>query len=236
MSELNKLLEEMLHDQRERTHTTILCRIESYDPIEMKADLQPLVKEYYDKSGKGEYEHVELEPIKGASVSCIRAGEKHIIRPPYKEGDVVLAVCAERSIDEVIETGEISEQTGRRRHSLQDALVIGGVTTNPDPMPEEHADDLLIAKLDGDEIKTRIVLTDEEDSILIAKGDSGGYDASITIEENSNVDVFSKNDITAHAEGNVSVTADGNITIAASGTLTLTGNPIVCNGCSCPDA
>lgn len=229
MSELNKLLEEMLHDQRERTHTTILCRIESYDPIEMKADLQPLVKEYYDKSGKGEYEHVELEPIKGASVSCIRAGEKHIIRPPYKEGDVVLAVCAERSIDEVIETGEISEQTGRRRHSLQDALVIGGVTTQPDPMPDENTEDLLIAKVDGDTILTRIVLTDEEDSILIAKGNSGGYDASIIVEDNNDVNVFSKGNITAYSEQDIDIYAEGNIKIEAEGTVTIIGTEIHLN-------
>ncbi len=233
MSELNKLIEEFFHDQRERTHTTILCRIEKYDHVKMTADLQPLIKEYYDTTGKGEYEHKELEVIKNASVACIRAGERHIIRPPYKEGDVVLAVCAERSIDKVLETGEISEQIGKRRHSMQDALVIGGITIEPDPMPDEHAGDLLIAKTDGETIKTRIVLTDEVDSLVIAKGDSGGYDASVVINDNNDIDVFSKGKVNVESESEINITCDGNINITAAGTLTLTGNPIVCNGCTC---
>ncbi len=233
MSELNKLIEEFFHDQRERTHTAILARIEEYDHVEMTAKIQPLIKEKYDTSGEGDYEHKELEPINKASVACLRAGDRHLIRPPYKEGDIVLAICAERSIDNVIETGEISEQIGHRRHSLQDAIVIGGITIEPEPMPDEHAEDLLICKTDGEEIKTRIVFFDEEDSITIAKGPTGDYDASVEIKDNSDIDVFSKNDINIHAEGTVNITSEGDINIIAAGTLTLTGNPIVCTGCPC---
>ena len=235
MSELNRLIEEFFHDQRERTHTVLLCRIEKYDHEKMTADLQPLTKEYYDTTGEGDYEYKELEVIKEASVACLRAGERHLIRPPYKVGDTVLVACAERSIDNVIETGEISEQVGSRRHSLQDAIVIGGITIEPDPMPEEHGEDLLICKT-GSDIKTRIVLTDEDDSIIIAKGDSGGYDAVITIKDNNDVEVETKGNVKVDAEGNINITSDANINITATGTLTLTGNPIVCNGCSCPDA
>ncbi len=201
MSELNKLIEEFFHDQQERTHTTILARIEKYDHVEMKADIKPLVKEYYDTTGEAEYDHVELETIKNASVACLRAGEgKFIIRPPYKEGDIVLAVCSERSIDNVIETGEISEQVGSRRHSLQDALVIGGVTVEPDPMPDEHEDDLLICKT-GSDIKTRIVLFEDEDKVTVAKGDAGDYDAEVTLQANNDINVNSKNDIYIEADG-----------------------------------
>ncbi len=233
MSELNKLIEEFFHDQRERTHTTILARIEEYDHVTMTAKIQPLVKEKYDTTGKGDYEHKELEPINNAAVACLRAGDRHIIRPPYKEGDIVLAVCSERSIDNVIETGEISEQVGHRRHSLQDALVIGGITIEPEPMPDEHAADLLICKTDGEEIKTRMVLFDETDAITIAKGAAGDYDAIVTLKNNNSIDVKSKFNVNVHAENNVNITSAGNINITAAGTLTLTGNPIVCNGCSC---
>ncbi len=235
MSELNKLIEEFFHDQRERTHTTILAKIEKYDHVEMKADIKPLIKEHYDVSGKLDFEDVELETIYDASVACLRAGEKHLIRPPYKEGDVVLAVCADRSIDNVIETGEVSEQVGRRRHSLQDALVISGITVEPDPMPDEHEEDLLICKTEGQTIKTRMVFFDDEDKITIAKGDSGDYDAEVTIHDNNNIDVFTKGDINIHAEGTITILGDGIINITAAGALNLTGSPINCTGCPCAD-
>ena len=200
MSELNRLIEEMFHDQRERTHTVLLCRIEKYDHEKMTADLQPLTKEYYDTTGEGDYEYKELEVIKEASVACLRAGSRHLIRPPYKVGDTVLVACAERSIDNVIETGEISEQVGSRRHSLQDAIVIGGITIEPDPMPEEHGEDLLICKT-GSDILTRIVLHDEDDRITIAKGQTGNFDAHVTIEPNNDIYIESKGDIYIQATG-----------------------------------
>lgn len=192
MSELNRLIEEFFHDQRERTHTALLCRIEKYDPVSMTADLKPLVKEHYDVTGQSEYEHTELEEIKNASVACLRAGERHLIRPPYKVGDTVLAVCSERSIDNVIETGEVSEQVGSRRHSLQDALVIGGVTIEPDPMPGEHAEDLLICKTSGQNIDAKIVIKDD----------------------NSDIEIYTENDIYTHSEGDTYITADGIVYIS----------------------
>lgn len=207
MGELNRLIEEMFHDQRERTHTTMMCRIESYDFVNMRADITPLVKEYHDTTGESDFEWVELDTIQNAKVACLRAGERHLIRPPYKPGDVVLAVCAERSIDKVIETGEPSEQVGRRRHSYQDALVIAGITIVPDPMPDEHGADLLMCKTEprSQRILTRIVLVDEVDQITIAKGDSDGYnyDAFIKIYDDKNIQIFSQENVYIHAWKNI---------------------------------
>lgn len=121
-----------------RLHTAILATIIQYDPVLMQADLQPLLND----------PGFEYAPILHASVSCLRAGG-FIIRPPYQPGDIVVAVVIERGIDGVFATGEKADRVGARRHSLTDAVVVGGFTPRPRPLPEQHGEKLYIGTDDG---------------------------------------------------------------------------------------
>lgn len=138
MSEFEKFIDRNAERTVSRLHTAIIAEILSYDPVLMQADLQPLIQD----------PDFSYAPILHASVSCLRAGG-FIIRPPYRPGDIVVAVIIERGIDGVFTTGTKSAQIGLRKHSLTDAVVIGGFTTKPAPLPEQHGEDLIISTEDG---------------------------------------------------------------------------------------
>ena len=138
MSEFQKFMEERGNRDLSRLHTAILAKILSYDPVLMQADLQHLIRD----------PEFEYAPIGHASASCLRAGG-FIIRPPYQPGDIVVAVVIERGIDGVFATGEKADRVGARKHSLTDAVVVGGFTPRPRPLPEQHGEKLYIGTEDG---------------------------------------------------------------------------------------
>lgn len=138
MSEFQKYMEERGNRDLSRLHTAILAEVLTYDPALMQADLQPLIRD----------PEFEYAPIVRASVSCLRAGG-FIIRPPYQPGDIVVAVVIERGIDGVFATGEKADRVGARKHSLTDAVVVGGFTPRPRPLPEQHGEKLYIGTEDG---------------------------------------------------------------------------------------
>ena len=138
MSEFQKFMEERGNRDLSRLHTAILAEVLTYDPVLMQADLQPLIRD----------PEFEYAPIVHASVSCLRAGG-FIIRPPYQPGDIVVAVVIERGIDGVFATGEKADRVGARKHSLTDAVVVGGFTPRPRPLPEQHGEKLYIGTEDG---------------------------------------------------------------------------------------
>ncbi len=138
MSEFRKFMEERGNRAVSQLHTAILAEVLTYDPVLMQTDLQPLIQD----------PEFEYAPIVRASVSCLRAGG-FIIRPPYLPGDIVVAVIIERGIDGVFATGEKADRVGARKHSLTDAVVGGGFTPRPRPLPEQHGADLLISTENG---------------------------------------------------------------------------------------
>ncbi len=139
-----------------RLHTAILAEIIEFDPILMQADLQPLLND----------PGFEYAPIMHASVSCLRAGG-FVIRPPYRPGDIVVAVIIERGIDDVFATGAKSDRIGARKHSLTDAVVVAGFTPKPAPLPEEYGDELFIGTEDG---ANRITMDTEGNMTIFVQG------------------------------------------------------------------
>ena len=97
-------------------------------------------------------------------VSFIKAGP-FVIRPPYKKGDIVLVVFADEDIDNVLLSGSVSEPNSTRKHSLDDAIIVGGIMPFTQTLPNEHIEDLVIAK---DDFTTKIVV--KEDGEIIIQG------------------------------------------------------------------
>lgn len=152
MSEFRKFLAESGTRDFSRLHTAILAEILTYDPVLMQADLQPLIRD----------PDLEYAPIVHASVSSLRAGG-FVIRPPYQPGDIVVAVVIERGIDGVFATGGMADRVGARKHSLTDAIVVGGFTPRPRPLPEAHGADLLISTENG----VNKIVMDQEGNITV---------------------------------------------------------------------
>lgn len=141
-------------------NSCIVGRIEKFDGVTMKADVTPLVRV---KNAAGELEEVSM--LIEVPVSFVKAGP-FVIRPPYKQGDIVLVVFADSDIENVLLSGDTSNPNSTRSHSLDDAIVVGGIMPFTTRLPEEHLDDLIIAK---DDFTAKIVLS--EDGSIEIKSD-----------------------------------------------------------------
>ena len=137
----------------------MLGKIEKFDAVTMKAEVSPMVK-YKNKDGSIENRPLLIE----VPVSFIKAGP-FVIRPPYKKGDIVLVVFADEDIDNVLLSGGGSEPNSKRKHSLDDAIVVDGIMPFTQTLPNEHIEDLVIAK---DDFATKIVV--KEDGEIIIQG------------------------------------------------------------------
>lgn len=148
----NKFFNQLSQNLTGGINSCTLGKIETFDSTTMKANVIPLVKS----------EDGNKPMLIEVPVSFMRAGP-FLIRPPYKQGDIVLVVFADEDIDNVLISGTISEPNSTRKHSLDDAIIVGGVMPFTNTLPGEHGNDLVIAK---DDFETKLVI-EESGKILI---------------------------------------------------------------------
>ena len=134
-----------------------------------------------------------------------------IIRPGYKKGDIVQVLFNERALDKLLITGEPEDPKFKRKHSFDDAVVIGGLKTEQEQdLPAEEPESLYIANLDKKvklyinpdgtfriandqpDVMTQIVLNDgpadgDEDGNIIISKKSPNVDIELRVENNGNL-------------------------------------------------
>lgn len=129
MSEATRFFSNLMHQVAMNINTAMPCKVLSYNKEKRTAKIQPLfmVKEV----GR---EPEPLPPIDNVPVLFHRFefidlddGEKTVTRefvPVLRSGDVVLAVFAQRALDNVM-SGRIAYPGINRHHDLQDAIIVG---------------------------------------------------------------------------------------------------------------
>lgn len=153
MSEMIGFLDGLMGEFAADLNTAMPARIESYDSQKLKAVVSPLFKRKF----QGQDSAVSMPPIVEVPVSCLRAGG-FIIRPPYKKGDIVLLVFAQRALDNVIGTGKEADPEITRMHALDDAIVVGGLMPFTGSLPAGYDSDLVIGT---DDFKAKIVISSD---------------------------------------------------------------------------
>lgn len=133
-------------------NSCMMGKIEKFDGKTMKADVVPLVR---TKNKAGEIEEVSM--LIEVPVSFLKAGP-FLIRPPYKKGDIVLVIFADSDIENALLSGDISNPNSMRKHSLDDAIVVGSIMPFTTSLPGEHLDDFVIA---NENFTTKIVLKED---------------------------------------------------------------------------
>jgi len=112
-------------------NTCLVGHIERYNPVENKADIL-------------------LEPdsvlITEIPMGAIQT-QDFFIRIPYKKGDPVLVVFAQRDLDAFFH-GENATPTDRML-SIDDAIGVIGLNTFNEPLPAANPDKLVIGQKDG---------------------------------------------------------------------------------------
>lgn len=119
MTRLGQEIREFMLGLMADTHTALPATIEEFDEEDMRASVQLLRR---DEAG-------EARIIVEAPVMTIRAGGIAIV-PPYQRGDVVLLIFAESDLEGPLFDGDPRDPEFERRHSLDDAIVIGGLVAD----------------------------------------------------------------------------------------------------------
>lgn len=130
-------------------NTCSLCKIVSYDPATMKADVETI------PAG---------DLILSVPVSAPQTKD-FIIRVPYKPGNIGFVVYSQSQIDGAL-TGGIGEESDRQ-FAIDDAIFVGGINLFTETMDADHADDLIISKKD---FTSKIVMKSDGDVVIHTDG------------------------------------------------------------------
>jgi hypothetical protein len=104
----------------EELHTCLPGKIEKYDSATRKATITPLLKKKYLDGST-----LDLQPIPGVPVTFLGVGNSGL-RLPEEEyiGQNVILVFSERSIDNWVLNGKLSEPGNTNKFDLTDAIAI----------------------------------------------------------------------------------------------------------------
>jgi hypothetical protein len=145
---LAELISEALEIRLGDLHTCLPGRIESYDASKQEADVKPLIKRLL-ATAEGEELLEELPIIPDVPVQMPRGGG-FFASFPLQQGDHVLLIFSERSIDNFqAGDGIDSDPDDFRMHSLADAVAIPGWYPERKALPETHAENLVLGKEGG---------------------------------------------------------------------------------------
>jgi len=157
MSNSTKFFNAFQKSFQDDLHTALIAKIETFDPVKMKASIKPLNK----------VNNEELPIIPEVPVMMLKAGN-FFIRPPYQKGDIVYVIFAEHDIDNIMLTGKEESSNSQRKHSYDDAIVVGGIMPYTQSLTSDYNTDLVIAKSD---MTSKVILRDSGDIIIESAGD-----------------------------------------------------------------
>lgn len=146
MSEAVKFFDGILGEMAQGIHTCMLGQINKFDHKKMKAEVIPLHKRRLSNGQTIEYPLLLEVPV------AFFYANGFFIRPPYKKGDTVIVVFAESDIDRILLSASKEDPGTNRRHSLQDAIVIGSWLNYSDELPigDEDTNNMVIGHANSD--------------------------------------------------------------------------------------
>lgn len=103
--------------------------VQSFDPVQMVADVQPTINAVV-RTQAGRYEELRM-PLLGDCPVVFPGGGGVTLTFPINPGDEVLVVFASRCIDAWWQLGGIQGQAEIRMHDLSDGFVIPQVRSQP---------------------------------------------------------------------------------------------------------
>lgn len=173
-------------------HVGQLVEVISFDPQKMTVDVQPLSQVEMEGAA------ASLPPV--LQVPCLPCSfGRFILRPWHEPGDKGYIAHLDHDMDFVLMKGGLTPPNTKRSHSANDAVFIGGIKTDPDPMPAGiPSDSLVLCTKDGG---FYISLQDRLLRIVYKISQTGDIDVTGNVSINGNVSVT----------GDVSVTGSQNI-------------------------
>lgn len=145
---LEEVLRMAVHQRMVDVHTALPGRVEKYNAKEQKADIKPLLKRTVINEDGSEISE-SLPVVPDVPIMFPRAGG-FFITFPIEQGDFVLMVFCERSIDKFTAgLGSESDPVDLRMHDLSDAVAFPAFYPFAKSIKTASATDLVLGQ-DGD--------------------------------------------------------------------------------------
>ena len=183
-------------DAQERTlkrsvNVAALVSVVAFYPELMRVDVQPLSMHRVN----GKYQ--SQPPILAVPVVGTRGGG-FIVRPWVREGDVGLVVYVDHDIDGIVLNGQESAPDTERNHATSDAVYIGGIVIENDP------------------------ITGIEENAAVISTENGGVYMAITqdrIKMRGTLEIDGNVYAHGYINADSSIVASGNLTVSGNATL-----------------
>lgn len=141
------------------------AQVTAYDSSKQCVSVQPLIKDpFIDEEEKRQSEPLPI--ITGVPLLFLGGGGYRTTYP-VMEGDTVLLIHSDSSIDEWVTNGGVADPKDERRHSLSDAFAISGLRDFNNALGDAPIDRMSIGKDDGAQITIR------QDEIRIGSDSAG---------------------------------------------------------------
>lgn len=134
-------------------HTALPAKVDSYDADKQTVDATPQVQ-LYTREEDGTDVAKPLPRITKCPVVFPGAGGFRLTFP-IQQGDTVLLVFAESSIDLWLKNGDNADPKDDRRHHLSDAIALPGLNASTTPWSKASTSGLTIGKDGGPQIVFR---------------------------------------------------------------------------------
>jgi hypothetical protein len=186
---LAELLRAAMDDRQRNMHTALPGQVVSYDAATQTAAIELLIELSIPKRSGG-HGYEQLPVLHGVPIGHSRGGG-FVVHFPLVPGDHVWVMFAERSMDEVIGTGQRAKPRDLRMHDSSFAYAIAASSPSIKKKLEDMPDGALVIGREDDEARIRI--TDE------------------------GVFISASGDVSVAAGGTVSITADDGVVLSAGG-------------------
>jgi len=152
---LEELLRMAVTYHLEEVHTTLPGRIVKFDPVDQRAEVQPLIERLIETEDGGEICET-LPPITDVPVQYPRT-KKFVISFPLEPGDLVTLHFTERSIDKWLgsKDGDIINPDDFLRHDLSSAIAVPGVYPFSLPIKNFDNEAVTIGLQDGTIVRVK---------------------------------------------------------------------------------
>jgi hypothetical protein len=160
--------DQLIRNLQSELFTGVPAQVVAYDPVTNTIDAQIVVKHaVFDRYHEREYEEFPILP--SVPVLLPRAGGK-VVRLPIEPGDFVWLAFSQASLAEWRTTGQVSEPTDARRHSIGYAFAIPGAFPDVSPLsPTDVAEVAAGALIVGEDGGTQIIVGGTVPGIRLGK-------------------------------------------------------------------
>ncbi len=140
MTSLVDVVEDGMRTLAARIHTCLPARVVVYEPITNTIEAELAVKSPFFR-GDGERDYDTFPVIPAVPVVWPRGGG-YVMTLPLQPGDFVWLMFSEASLAEWRTTGQVSEPTDARRHSIGYPYAIPGAFPDVSPLSPEPTQDI----------------------------------------------------------------------------------------------